>query len=159
MVTLPLILEEDIRRLNETLRAFLVRTGATTALVMDIGGFLVTSQGDASMFDLTTISALASGAYMANQTIAGLVSNKNFDSVFQQGEENSMFVSSVDEHCLLAVIFASHVKVGTVKYFAASAVRGVAQQLQVAKERAPTAGLDLSVLNQADTRNLFRKSS
>ena len=96
---------------------------------------------------------------MANQTIAALVTNTQFDSFFQQGEQTSLYVGSVDEHCLLTVIFEARVKVGTVKYFAVSAVRSLAQQLQIAKERTPGLGLDLSVLNQADTQNLFRKGS
>jgi len=157
--TLPQLIEEDIQKLNETLRTLLIRTGATTALLMDIGGFLVTNQGETARFDLTTIAALTSGTYMANQTIAGLVTNRDFDSFFQQGEQNSLFVARVDEYCLLAVIFEARVKVGTVKYFALAAVRPLAQQIAIAKDRAPGAGLDLSILNQADTQKLFRKGS
>src|SRR5215471_13105813 len=155
--TLPKLIEEDIQGLNEILRGLLVRTGATTALIMDIGGFLITSQGESGIYDLTSLAALTSGAYMANQTIAGLVTNSHFDSFFQQGDQTSVFVACVDEHCLLTVIFEARVKVGTVKYFAVTAVRLLAQQLQLAKERTPGMGLDLSVLNRADTQALFRR--
>ena len=72
---------------------------ATAALIIDKGGFLITHQGDARDFDLTTIGALASGAFMANQTIAGLVNETNFNSIYQQGEKFSIFVINVDEHC------------------------------------------------------------
>jgi hypothetical protein len=44
-----------------------------------------------------------------------------------------------------------------VKYYAAAAIKRIARQLKIAKERAPEAGLDLSVLNVAETRPLFRK--
>jgi predicted regulator of Ras-like GTPase activity (Roadblock/LC7/MglB family) len=155
--TLPKLIEEDIQALNDILRMLLVRTGATTALLMDIGGFLITSQGEATRFDLTNIAAMTSATYMANQTIAGLVTNRDFDSFFQQGEQNSLFVSRVDTHCLLAVIFEARVKVGTVKYFAMTAVRTLAQQIESAAERSPGAGFDLSVLNRVDSQNLFRK--
>jgi signal recognition particle receptor subunit beta/predicted regulator of Ras-like GTPase activity (Roadblock/LC7/MglB family) len=95
-------------------------TDATAALIIDKGGFLITHQGDAHDFDLTTIGALASGAFMANQTIAGLVNETNFNSIYQQGENFSMFVINVDEHSLLVVIFKSHSGVGVVvKYYAA----------------------------------------
>jgi len=159
MGTLPQLLEEDIQRLDDVLREYLERSDATTALIIDKGGFLITSQGDARRFDLTTIGALASGAYLANQTIANLVHEENFDSVYQQGDTFSMFVTNVDEHCLLMVIFSSKVGVGMVKYHAAEARKLVAEQLRVAQERDPSGSLDLSVLNLADPSELFKRKA
>ncbi|HTL72251.1 MAG TPA: roadblock/LC7 domain-containing protein [bacterium] len=157
MATLPQLIEEDIQRLNEALREFLTQTDAMTALVIDKGGFLIAHQGDDTQFDLTTIGALASGAFMANQTIAGLVNEKNFNSIYQQGEQFSMFVINVDEHCMLVVVFLSQVGVGVVKFYATMAVKRIAAQLAAAQERDPGAGLDLSVLNAANPQEFFRK--
>ena len=157
MSTLPQLVEEDIQRLDAALRELLVQTEATTALIVDKGGFLITNQGDAQQFDLTTIAALGSGAFMANQTIANLVHETNFNSVYQQGENFSMFVICVDEQCLLVVIFKAVVSVGLVKYFTARCVPHIAEQMQIAQERDPGAGLDLSELNLANTSDLFKK--
>src|SRR5215467_7667707 len=151
MGTLPQLIEEDVQCLDDALRDLLQRSDATTALIIDKGGFLIASQGDNRNFDLTTIAALASGAYMANQTIANLIHETNFNSVYQQGEKFSMFVMEVDEYCMLTVIFKAQVSVGVVKYFASPAAQRVAAQLVTAQERDPGAGLDLSVLNVADT--------
>ena len=157
MATLPQLIEDDIRQLDGLLREFIASTEAIATLIIDKGGFLITQQGDAHDFDMTSIGALASGAFMANQTIAGLVNESSFDSIYQQGENFSMFVINVDEHSLLAVIFKSHSGVGVVKYYAAGAVKRIARQLKIAKERAPEAGLDLSALNVAETGPFFRK--
>ncbi len=157
MATLPQLTEEDIHRLDETLREFNASADATVSLVIDKAGFLITHQGEAEEFDLTTIAALASGAFMANQTIAGLVSEPTFNSTYQQGEHFSLFVTNVDEHCLLVVIFKSETGVGVVKYYAASAGKRIARQLKIARKRAPGEGLDLSMLNVADTQYFFRK--
>jgi predicted regulator of Ras-like GTPase activity (Roadblock/LC7/MglB family) len=157
MATLPQLIEDDIQRLNETLREFIAAADATSALVIDKGGFLITHQGDSRDFDLTTIAALSSGAFMANQTIAGLVNETNFNSIYQQGEKFSLFVINIDEHCMLVVIFRSQTGVGIVKYYAAAAVKRIACQLAIAQERAPSAGFDLSVLNLADSESVFRK--
>ena len=159
MATLPQLVEEDVQRLDDELRELLEKSDATTALIIDKGGFLITSQGDARRFDLTTISALASGAFMANQTIANLVHEPNFNSVYQQGEKFSMFVLCVDQFCLLAVIFKANVSVGVVKYFAVPAAEQIARQLQIAQVRDPGAGLDLSMLNLADASEVFKKKS
>jgi predicted regulator of Ras-like GTPase activity (Roadblock/LC7/MglB family) len=157
MATLPQLLEEDIRLLDGTLTELLEKSDATTALIIDKGGFLITHWGDARQFDLTTIAALASGAFMANQTIANLVHETNFNSVYQQGEKFSMLVMSVDEESLLVIIFKATVSVGAVKYFATPAVQKLAWQFKIAHEREPGAGFDLSVLNIADSESLFRR--
>jgi predicted regulator of Ras-like GTPase activity (Roadblock/LC7/MglB family) len=157
MATLPQLIEDDIQRIDETLREFIASADATAALVIDKGGFLIAHQGDSRDFDLTTIAALSSGAFMANQTIAGLVNETNFNSTYQQGEKFSLFVVNVDDNCMLVVIFKSQTGVGVVKYFASSAVKRIACQLEIAQERAPGEGLDLSVLNVADTGQFFRK--
>ncbi|HEU6447458.1 MAG TPA: roadblock/LC7 domain-containing protein [Verrucomicrobiae bacterium] len=159
MGTLPQLIEEDIEKLGEILRRFIASADATAALIIDKGGFLITYQGEAGQMDFTTIGALASGAFMANQTIAGLVNESNFNSIYQQGEKSSMFVINVDEHCLLVVIFGSSGGIGVVKYYAAGAVKEIARQLQAAKERAPGEGIDLSVLNVAETETVFKKKS
>src|SRR3954447_8919374 len=129
MATLPQLIEEDIQRFGVVLQELLKHTEASTALIIDKGGFLITSQGNSDEFDLTTIAALASGAFMANQTIANLVHETNFNSVYQQGEKCSMFVVRVDENCMLTVIFKASVSVGAVKYFAAPAAKSIAEQM------------------------------
>ena len=157
MGTLPQLLEEDIQQLNSVLNEFLERSDASTAILIVKGGFVITSEGDSRSFDLTTIGALASGAYLANQTIANLVHESNFDSVYQQGEKFSMFAINVDEHSILVVIFMAKVGVGVVKYNATEVRSLIAAQMKVAAERSPDAGLDLSVLNLEDTSGLFKK--
>lgn len=157
MATLPQLIEEDIQRLDAALREFIGQTDATAALIIDKGGFLITHQGDSSQLDVTTIGALASGAFMANETIASLVNEPNFNSVYQQGEKSSMLVVNIDEHCLLIVIFSANIGVGIMKYFATGAIRKIAGQLLVSRNRNPDGGYDLSVLNLADSESLFRK--
>lgn len=157
MSTLPQLIEEDIQQLDRALRELIARSEATTALIIDKGGFLITKSGEDEQFDLTTIAALASGAYLANQTIANLVHEENFNSVYQQGEKFSMLVINVDEQSLLVTIFKAATGVGSVKYFAALTAARIAQQMIIAQMRAPEAGLDLSVANLADTSGLFKK--
>jgi predicted regulator of Ras-like GTPase activity (Roadblock/LC7/MglB family) len=159
MATLPQLIEEDIERLGGELRELLEKSDATTALIIDKGGFLITSQGDSRQFDVTTIAALASGAYLANQTIANLVHETTFNSTYQQGEKFSMFVICVDDNCLLVIIFKAQVSVGAVKYFSIPAVKRIAVQLQIAQDRDPGAGLDLSELNLADPSEVFKRKT
>ena len=157
MGTLPQLIEEDVQRMDAALKDLLAQTEATAALVIDKGGFLIASQGDGEGLDFTTIGALASGAFLANQTIAGLVNEQNFNNIYQQGEITSMLCCNVDEHCLLVIIFPTKSGVGIVRFYADMAVKKIATQLAAAAERAPGCGLDLSVLNLADPQEVFRR--
>ena len=157
MATLPTLIEEDIQRFGVILNSLLQHSEAATALIIDKGGFLLTHAGNTEEFDLTTIAALASGAYLANQTIANLVQETNFSSVYQQGEKFSMFVLCINEQTMLVVIFKASVSVGAVKYFAIPAARNIANQMETAQQREPGAGLDLSVLNLADPSEVFKR--
>lgn len=157
MATLPQLIEEDVSLIERSLQELLASSEASVACLIDKGGFLIAHSGDAGDFDLTTIAALASGAYLANQTIANLVHEETFDSVYQQGDNYSILTHDVDEYSLLLVIFPADVSVGAVKYFAARAVGRIARQLEAAHERDPEHGLDLSVLNVADASEFFVK--
>jgi predicted regulator of Ras-like GTPase activity (Roadblock/LC7/MglB family) len=159
METLPRLIEEDIHRFEAELQALLEKTEATTAMIVDQGGFLITSRGVADDFDLTTIAALASGAYLANQTISNLVREENFSSIYQEGAKYSILVASIDQCCLLVIVFETPIGVGLVKYFASPTIRRLVRQLKTAQERDPDNSLDLSMLNLADTSEVFKKGS
>jgi predicted regulator of Ras-like GTPase activity (Roadblock/LC7/MglB family) len=159
MATLPQLIEDDMRAFDAALKEFLGQSSATAALVVDKAGFVLTSQGDAGDVDVTTLGALASGAFMASQTIAGLVGEKNFSSTFQQGERFSVFVSEIDSHCLLIVIFKSSSGAGLVKYYSGNCTSNLARQLVAAEARSPGNGFDLSALNVAEPQELFRRKA
>lgn len=157
MAALPQLIEEDIDQLNAILGDLLTKSEAAGGLIIDKGGFLITQCGALQPFDTTTLAALAAAAYAATQTIAGLVRETKFSCVYQQGEQHSILIQNVDENCLLLVIFRGGTSVGAVKYYAAPAIVKAAEQLQIAERRDPSAKLDLSALNVADTSTLFRK--
>lgn len=159
MPTLPQLIEEDIRQIDAVLAELARQTDLIGAMVIDKGGFLITHQGETGDLDLTTIGALASGAFMATQTIAGLVNEKNFNSTFQQGEKFSLYILEVDEECLLAIIFRSETGLGIVKYYTATVAAAISRQLKIARARNPGVGFDLSVLNLANPTEVFRKKS
>jgi predicted regulator of Ras-like GTPase activity (Roadblock/LC7/MglB family) len=159
MATLPQLIEEDIRKIDDSLAEFIRQADVIGALVIDKGGFLITHKGDMGDLDLTTIGALASGAFMASQTIAGLVKEKNFNSTFQQGENFSLYILEVDEECMVAIIFTSQTGLGIVKYYSSGVASSIARQLKTARTRNPDGGFDLSVMNVANPKDLFRKKS
>jgi len=157
MATLPQLLDDDVRVLNGALEELLGKSEAASALILDKGGFLISERGNTDMFDSTSLGALAAAAYAATQGIAGLVNEGSFSNVYQQGQTHSLLVSNIDEHCLLVVIFNAQISVGAVKYYAATCISQIAHQMEIARHRSPEEGLDLSILNLADTGDIFAK--
>jgi predicted regulator of Ras-like GTPase activity (Roadblock/LC7/MglB family) len=159
MAALPQLLEPDIREINHALDDLLQKSDASGAMVLDKGGFLITQYGRLDHYDVTTLAALSAGSYAATETIAILVQEPNFSSVYQQGDNQSLLVLNVDAHCLLAVIFPAHLSVGAVKYYAGDTIKLIAQQMTTARDRNPSVSVDLAMLNVADTQQFFRKKA
>ena len=157
MHTLPQLIEEDITLLDGALLDLLAKSEAATALITDKAGFCLVQQGDVERFDTTSVAALASGSFEATQAIARIIDEPNFSCVYQQGERFSLLVNNIDEQTVLIVIFPSSVSVGLVRYYAAETIRATAEQFTRARNRAPGEGIDLAMLNVADTADIFKK--
>ena len=154
---LPHIIAEDVQEMDATLAELLTRSEASAAMIIDKGGFLITQAGDAALFDATTLSALAAGSFAATQSMAQLVSEPNFNSVYQQGEKFSLLVLNVDSDCLLVAVFKAQVSVGVVRYYAESSLARVVLLFQKARQRNPESSVDLSVMNLADSAEFFQR--
>jgi predicted regulator of Ras-like GTPase activity (Roadblock/LC7/MglB family) len=159
MANLPQLLEEDISGLNDALHTLLMKSEATAAILIDKGGFLITTTGEVESLDTVTLSALAAASFAATQGLADLIGETNFSTVYQQGDKSSLLVVNVDPSCLLTVVFKANIAVGAVKYYAEQIISTVAAHLTNARERDPGNSLDLSLLNLADTRPVFRKKA
>ncbi len=156
-MALPQLIADDVRELDRLLVDLVHRSESSAAMVVDKGGFLIIQSGSQSDMDGTTLAALAAGSFAATQGMASIVSEANFNCVYQQGETYSLIVQNIDFDTLLIVVFAAHISVGAVKYFANSTVPQIAHQFTVARHRDPGHGIDLSMLNMENSSEFFRK--
>jgi predicted regulator of Ras-like GTPase activity (Roadblock/LC7/MglB family) len=154
---LPQLIAEDVRELDRLLGDLVSRSEASAAMIIDKAGFLITQAGDSERFDSTTLAALAAGSFAATQGMASVVSEPNFNSVYQQGEHFSLLVQNIEHDTLLMVVFAAEVSVGAVKYFSNASAPLLARQFLAARERNPNATIDLATLNMENSSEFFRK--
>jgi predicted regulator of Ras-like GTPase activity (Roadblock/LC7/MglB family) len=155
----PQLIQEDLDHLNLVMDELLNKSEANIALLVEKAGYLIHQCGSQDSIDTTTFATLGSNAYNAVQFMAQLVNEKNFTSMYQQGEHFSTLMVNVDENSLLVVVFPTHLTVGSMKYYASPAARSIAQRIEVASQRAPANGLDLSDLDPKDVQALFRKKN
>jgi predicted regulator of Ras-like GTPase activity (Roadblock/LC7/MglB family) len=157
MFSLPLLIGEDIAVIDDALRDFVAASGTRLALFIDGGGFIVTRQGDEGDIDTATLGALAANSFAATQAIARIIEDHSVTSLYQEGQENSLLILSVEDFGFLAVVFPAAIGVGSVKFYGQDVVARLGRQLFTARDRAPDEGLDLSALNIADATPLFRR--
>ena len=117
---------------------------------------MITQCGRTTDLDATTLAALAAASFAATESIASLVGEQNFSSIYQQGEHSSLVVVNIDEFCLLSIIFKATLSVGAIKYYAAETIKRISAQNKRAQQRTPGGGLDLSMLNLADPSGVFK---
>jgi len=152
----PSLNQEDIDCLDTVLRDLLKKSEANMALLVEKAGYLIHQCGNPEKIDTTTFATLGSNAYNAVQFMAALVNENSFSSMYQQGENYSTLMVNVDENSLLVIVFATHLTVGSMKYYAGPTVKTLADRIQVAAQRKDT-GLDLSDLDPTDVQALFHK--
>jgi predicted regulator of Ras-like GTPase activity (Roadblock/LC7/MglB family) len=156
MPSLPQLIEEDVQEIDAALRELLAKTEATAALVAADGGFVIFQQGNLDQFDPTVLGALAANAFSATQAIAGVLSESGFSTVYQQGVHFSILICQLNRLHSLIIVFPAAVSVGAVKYFAAFTIQKITAQLAKARERLPDQGVDLAIMNMADSSEVFR---
>ena len=157
MFTLPQLIEEDIFAFDAALGDFISRSEARAAIIIDRGGFIITRRGDVGDLDMVTLGALAANSFAATEAIAGIISETNVNSLYQEGERNSLLILSIDPYGFLVVVFPASLGVGSIKYYTIGILDLLRGQFDAAGERAPGAGLDLSELNMADSAPMFQR--
>ena len=136
---------------------FLKKAEAQSVLLLAEGGFLVCSYGNTDGLDTMSLGALASNSFEANKMIAGIMGEPNFNSIYQAGEQQSVYTQSIDGFNVMVVIFPVSVGVGLVRHYAFTARDQVAKIFTRAKERAPENTLDLAMMNVTDSSQIFQR--
>jgi predicted regulator of Ras-like GTPase activity (Roadblock/LC7/MglB family) len=115
---------EQITACDGVLAEFLGESGALAVLVFDRAGTAVTARGETRDIDVTTLGALATGAYASTEELAKLIGEREFSVLFHQGDREHLLVTPIDATHLLLVIFDERTTVGLVR-MSAKATSGV----------------------------------
>ena len=114
--------EEDNRRIQEILAAFLRESGSRTALIVDRTGQLVATVGETPTFDPTAFASLTAADFSANDQLARMLGEPEFGALFHQGERESMYLADIARRVILVVLFDHRTTLGLVKLRVRSAV-------------------------------------
>jgi predicted regulator of Ras-like GTPase activity (Roadblock/LC7/MglB family) len=107
--------EDDFNAITRSLERFLKESSARCALLVDRTGQLVATVGEQPKFDATAFATLTAADFSANDQLARLIGETDFNSLFHQGERESMYLADVARRVILVVIFDNRTTLGLVR--------------------------------------------
>jgi predicted regulator of Ras-like GTPase activity (Roadblock/LC7/MglB family) len=107
--------EEEIRKIAALCEKLHASTDAHAVILVDKNGQFIASHGDVAGFDTTSMASLTAGNMAATQGLAKLIGEKEFPSVFHEGENESLHLSVVAQQAILVVLFDHRTTLGLVR--------------------------------------------
>ena len=107
--------EDDFGAITNSLQRFLKDCNARCCLLVDRTGQLVATVGEQPKFDPTAFATLTAADFSANDQLARLIGETDFNSLFHQGERESMYLADVARRVILVVIFDNRTTLGLVR--------------------------------------------
>jgi predicted regulator of Ras-like GTPase activity (Roadblock/LC7/MglB family) len=115
MAETPFILQENqFHRLKGVLERLRVECAARVVFLIDRDGQPIAFHGEIGDMDTTSFASLAAGNVAATSSMAKLIGEDTFPSVFHEGERESIFISIIGR-ALLVVVFDERSTLSLVK--------------------------------------------
>ena len=96
--------EQDFKKIQQHLAAFLRDSNARCALLVDRTGQLVATVGETPQFDPTAFASLTAADFSANDQLAKMIGEPDFASLVHQGEKVCKGLAEGDVSIKLALI-------------------------------------------------------
>ena len=127
--------QDDFDALTQTLQRFLYDSNARCALLVDRTGQLVATVGEQPNFDPTAFATLTAADFSANDQLARLIGESDFNTLFHQGERESMYLADVARRVILVVLFDNRTTLGLVRLKMKQAVDELTRLFEAVFER------------------------
>jgi predicted regulator of Ras-like GTPase activity (Roadblock/LC7/MglB family) len=140
-----IISDRELAIISIALNKLMNDTSATSVMLLDKSGQVITAQGDGVQRNATTLGALLAGAFSSSRHVAELLGEKDFRTIFQQGVHESIYTTMVEEQWLLVIVFEKRTQIGLVKVLSKKASDELGRILE--RVRADTTRTKSSVIN------------
>ena len=128
--------EDDYGAITQSLQRFLYDSNARCALLVDRTGQLVATVGEQPHFDPTAFATLTAADFSANDQLARLIGETEFNSLFHQGEQESMYLVDIARRVILVVLFDNRTTLGLVRLKMKATVEELTRTLRRRSSRA-----------------------
>lgn len=139
------ISDRELDLISSTLTKLMNDTSATSVMLIDKSGQVISTQGTTTKRNATSLGALLAGAFSSSRHVAELLGEKDFRTIFQQGVHENIYTTMVEEQWLLVIVFDKLTHIGLVKVLSKKASEDLGRALE--RVRADTSHQKSSVLN------------
>lgn len=140
-----IISDHELDTITNALNKLMSDTSATSVMLLDKSGQVVSSQGTSTKRNATSLGALLAGAFSSSRHVAELLGEKDFRTIFQQGVHENIYTTMVEDQWLLVIVFDRLTHIGLVKVLSKRASEDLGRTLE--RVRADTNRQKSSVLN------------
>jgi predicted regulator of Ras-like GTPase activity (Roadblock/LC7/MglB family) len=140
-----IISDRELAIITASLSKLMSDTSASSVMLLDKSGQVITTQGASTRQNATALGALLAGAFSSSRHVAELLGEKDFRTIFQQGVNESIFTTMVEEQWLLVIVFDKLTHIGLVKILSKKAADELGRILE--RVRSDTTRQKSSVLN------------
>jgi predicted regulator of Ras-like GTPase activity (Roadblock/LC7/MglB family) len=114
---------EQFDEITKVLTELAAKTKASTILLADISGQLITQRGNTEDINTAILSALAASDFAATSEMAKLVGeDAKFKLLFHEGEKRNVYLSNIGDNFFLVVVFDVSVTLGLVRIYTKKAI-------------------------------------
>ncbi len=126
----------DTDRFNALLSAFVKKSGALSAMVIDQEGHMVARQGfKIADADPTALAALVAASFVSTRQVAKLLGEKEFTTMSQTGGQHAIHVQLIGSRTLEVAVFPVSVKPGMIQVYCKELAKELDAVLVAAAER------------------------
>lgn len=156
------VFEQDYWAISTTLQELNKNSNATSVILLDKTGQLISSVGEEPRFDMHSFASLCAADFEANAQLAKLIGEKDFSTLYHQGSNESMYLARVERDIILVVLFDKKTTLGLVRLRTkkavenlATVIRGLYDKLEYENEEYSDLGDDFAAEAEVEIDSLF----
>ena len=140
-----IISDHELGVISTALNKLMNDTNATSVMLIDKSGQVISTQGTGARRNTTSLGALLAGAFSSSRHVAELLGEKDFRTIFQQGVHENIYTTMIEEQWLLVIVFDRLTHIGLVKVLSKKASDELGRVLE--RVRTDTTRTKSSVIN------------
>ncbi|TMD54804.1 MAG: roadblock/LC7 domain-containing protein [Chloroflexi bacterium] len=140
-----IVSDRELVLISNTLLKLMNDTSASSVMLLDKSGQVITTQGMSTKHIATSLGALLAGAFSSSRHVAELLGEKDFRTIFQQGVHENIYTTMIEDQWLLVIVFDKLTHIGLVKVLSKKASDDLSRTLE--RVKADTTRQKSSVLN------------
>ncbi len=126
---------QQFDEITKVLSELAAKTKASTILLADISGQLITQRGNTEDINTAILSALAASDFAATSEMAKLVGeDAKFKLLFHEGEKRNVYLSNIGDNFFLVVVFDVSVTLGLVRIYTKKAIQSLLKIFEESEE-------------------------